>query len=279
MIKSRREILDEANRHLSYVGHANSNGIIWGQYERLVDFIFETYSSTTRRYDEISLPLLNTISHGIELAIKENIAFFNQYSGIETTAKFDDFTALMKSHDLTDLSKEFKSAYYRVLKKLKVNSDQKDEFNKYFKKLEKLLLTLNRSAETFRYAHKIGKKGDIIRPSIERTKIIDFLELKELYEESKTLFIGAPNSIGEYTDFVDYQLAHPEFKRGKGYLYCQRLSYSEWYFSDLQRKVEQEWNWTKIRDHVYFDPKTKENYEFKHWNHDIYIIAIDLSKK
>ncbi|WP_293741614.1 hypothetical protein [uncultured Pedobacter sp.] len=277
MIKSKRAILEEKNRHFSYVGHATNNEIIWGQYERMVDFIFETYSNTTRRYDEISHPLLHTISHGIELAMKENIKFFNQYSGIKIS--HEDQNALIKSHDLKVLAKEFKASYYRAHKKLHVKQDQKEEFNKYFKELEKLLEILNRSAETFRYAYKIGKKGEIIKPSIEHTKTVDFIELKKLYEDVKLLFVGAPNSIGKYTDFVDYQQAHPEFKRGKGYLFCQRLSYSEWYFDDLQRMVVEEWGWTKIRDHVYFDPENKENYEFTHWNHDIYIIAIDPSKK
>lgn len=275
MTKTRREIIDEKNRHFSYVGDATSNGIIWGQYERLVDFIFETYSNTTRRYDEISLPLLNTISHGIELAIKENIVFFNQYSEKETTTKFENITALMKSHDLTELAKELKVAYNRVHKKLRVDPAEKELFNQYFQKLEKLLKILNRSAETFRYSHKIGKTGDIIKPSIDRTKTIDFLELKELYREVRDLFIGAPNSIGRYTDFVDYQKAHPEFKRGKGYLRLQRLHYTEWYFNDLLRTVEEEYKWKKIREFVYFDPETKENYEFTHWDNDIYVIAVD----
>lgn len=278
MEKTRRQELEEKNRNLSYVGWASSNQAIWGQYERMVDFIIEEYDKTNRRYDEIALPLLHTIAHGVELAIKENIIFFNTYSGSEVTSKFDNFTALMKSHDLDLLAAEYKSAYNRVHKKLKVDDANKAEFNSYYNKLEKLLKILDRSAETYRYAHKLDKNGKLVKPSIQRSKTIDFLEIKALYDSAKTMFVGAPNSIGDRTDYVDYQNAHPEYKRGKGFLYCQRLHYTQWFFQDLERKVEQEWKWQKIRDHVFFDPNTKENYEFIHWNGDIYIIAIHLNK-
>ncbi len=279
MTKTRRQELEEKSRNQAYIGWASSNQAIWGQYERMVEFIFAEYDKTNRRYDEIALPLLHTISHCIELAMKENIIFFNTYSGSSQTFKFENFTSLMKSHDLDLLSTEFQAAYYRVQKKLSVNDEEKIQFNTYFAKLEELLALLDRSAETFRYAHKLNKDGSLVKPSIDQNKKIDFQEIKKLYEGVKTLFIGAPNSIGHYTDFIDYQQAHPKFKRGKGYLYCQRLSYDPWYFEHLHEMVVEEKKWIKVREHVYFDPETMENYEITHWNGDIYIIAIHPNKK
>lgn len=270
--------LEEKNRNLSYVGWASSNQAIWVQYERMVEFIFQEYDKTSRRYDEIALPLLHTISHGIELAMKENIIFFNTYSGSSSTTKFENFTTLMKSHDLDLLAAEFKASYYRMHKKLKVEDIEKKQFNEYFAKLGSFLKILDRSAETFRYAHKLDKEGKLVKPSIKRNKTVDFLQIKELYKDVKSLFIGAPNSVGNYTDFVDYQKAHPEYKRGKGYLYIQRIHYTPWYFEHLQELVQKEKGWKKIRDQVYFDPETKENYEFTNWNGDIYIIAIHMNK-
>jgi hypothetical protein len=278
MTRIRREELEKKNRNMSYVGWADSNQAIWGQYERMVDFLFQEYDKTQRRYDEISIPLLNTISHAIELALKENIIFFNTYSGRQSTSKFENFTTLMKSHNLDRLAAEFKVAFDYVHKKLKITKDQKTEFNTYYAKLEKLLKILERNAETFRYSHKLDKDGNLVKPSIPQNKKIDFLQIKELYQSVKTLFIGAPNGIGHYTDFVDYQKGNPNFKRGKGYLYCQRLPYDLWLFEKLHEEAVKEKKWVKIREHVYFDPQTKENYEITHWNGDIYIIAIHINK-
>lgn len=63
----------ERDRFITYIGQTYNNVQIWGQYERMVDFFFEEYSKTKRRFDEIALPFLFTISHAIELALKENI--------------------------------------------------------------------------------------------------------------------------------------------------------------------------------------------------------------
>lgn len=61
----------ERERYVAWVGLSYDDLQIWGQYERLVDFIFEEYPETNRRFDEISLPTLFTISHAIELALKD----------------------------------------------------------------------------------------------------------------------------------------------------------------------------------------------------------------
>lgn len=269
--------LAERDRYRAYVGmYANNNASIWGQYERLADYIFESYPDTDRRFDEIAVPLLHTIAHGIELALKENIAFFAGYHEIQHLTKFDNWTALIKSHELADLAEEFKIAYGRLHKKLGLDSTETAEFNKYFLPLLELISILDRSSETYRYAAKIGKNGEFIKMSLEHNKQVDFLKVKELFDQTKTLFIGAPNSVGHYTDFIDYQRAHPKYERGKGFLYCQKLIYTEWFLKQTQEKLDKEM--IKVMDGVWFDQKSGENYEIQVWDGSIYIIAINISK-
>ena len=76
----------ERDKYIAWVGMTYSDAQIWGQYERLVDFIFEEYPKTRRRFDEISLPVLFTMSHAIELALKENIDFYRKYVTTQVTA-------------------------------------------------------------------------------------------------------------------------------------------------------------------------------------------------
>jgi hypothetical protein len=267
----------EKDRYRAYIGmYANNNASIWGQYERLADYVFESYPGTDRRFDEIAVPLLHTIAHGIELGLKENIAFFSEYHEIEHLTKFDNWTALIKSHELADLAEEFKIAYGRLHKKLKLDSNETAEFNKYFSPLLELISILDRSAETYRYAAKIGKNGEFIKMSLEHNKQVDFLKVQELLNQTKTLFLGAPNSVGHFTDFIDYQRAHPEYKKGKGFLYCQRLHFTEWFLKQTQERFDKEM--VKIMEGVWFDHKSGENYELQVWDGNIYIIAIDISK-
>lgn len=270
--------LAEKDRFVAYVGmYGDNDTSIWGQYQRLVDFIFKTYPDTGRRFDEIAIPTLHTISHGVELAIKENIKFFNDYSESEHVTKFGTMAELLKSHDLSDMAAEFKMAYMRLNRKLRLGKEEQAEFNKYFGALEKLIKILERSSETYRYSTKIGKNGEFIKMSIDGRKKVDFLALKALLDPVEALFIGAPNSVGHYTDFIDYQRAHPEYKRGKGFLYCQRLHYTKWYLEQLITRFDKEL--TKVRDGVWFDPKRGENFEIQVWNNDIYIIAINPGRK
>src|ERR1700733_2145240 len=161
----------ERDRYRAYVGmYANNNTSIWGQYDRLVEFVFETYSNTNRRFDEIAVSLLHTISHGLELAMKENIEFFAEYHEIQHLTKFENQTALIKSHDLSDLAEEFKIAYFRLHKKLGLDTEETKEFNKYFQPLLELITILDRTSETYRYATKIGKNGEFLKMSLEHQK-------------------------------------------------------------------------------------------------------------
>jgi hypothetical protein len=263
----------ERDKFVAWVGYPDSDIGIWGQYERLVDFIFEEYPQTKRRFDEISLPTLFTLSHAIELALKENIKFFAEYHESKHLTKFDNWAHLIKSHDLEDLSEEFKIAFNRLHKKVKADTETKKEFNKYFQYLKEINEILKRNTETYRYSVKLDNEGKLLKQSIPKEKKIDFLNLKELFEKVKILFFGAPNSLGIYTDYIDFKRGNPDYEKGKGYLYKQRLNYTEHSLEnmikpDLDKQLRRTGNDTWI------DEKTGEIFEIQIWENDVYIISI-----
>jgi hypothetical protein len=262
----------ERDKYIAWVGMSYSDVQIWGQYERIVDFVFEEYPKTNRRFDEISYPLLFTISHAVELALKENIDFFRKYHGSNHFKKFKNLILQIKSHDLSSLADEFKIGYYRLHKKVKARKADKKEFSNYFKELQKLTEILDRNSETYRYSNKLDNQGRFIKKSIDNMKKIDMLELKMLFDKVKNLFIGAPNSLGNYTDYIDFKKANPKYKKGKGYLYCQRLHYSDSFLENVKEKLNEQL--TLIKENTWSDKKSGEVFEIQVWCDDIYIIAV-----
>lgn len=262
----------ERDRFITHIGQTYNNIQIWGQYERMVDFFYEEYSKTQRRFDEIAQPFLFTISHAIELALKENIKFFEQYVTSKQLTKFENWTHLLKSHDLEALSSEFKIFFYRFHKQVKASKEDKDEFNKYYKTLEKLNKILERNAETFRYSEKLDNDGKTIKPSINSNKKVDLLEVKSMFDDLKNLFVGAPNAMGVYTDYIDFKKNNPNYEKGKGKLYCQRLYYTEHFLENVKERLTQDL--TKVNENLWLDPKKYSNYEIQVWKNDIYIIEI-----
>lgn len=262
----------ERERYVAWVGLSYDDVQIWGQYERLVDFIFEEYPKTNRRFDEISLPTLFTISHAIELALKENIKFLQKYHTSPHLTKFGTWAMLVKSHDLDALAFEFKTAYLKLHEKVKGEESDKREFLKYFTELEKLIGILDRNTETYRYSLKLDNTGQIIKKSIHHSKTIDLFDLKETFDSVKTLFIGAPNSLGRYTDFIDYKNGNPDYKKGKGFLYCQRLHYTDHFLESVKATLNEQL--TPLANGTWMDARTGENFEIQVWEGNIYIIAI-----
>ncbi|MEH1009540.1 hypothetical protein VDP25_17510 [Winogradskyella sp. ECml5-4] len=262
----------EKDRYITYIGQTYNNVQVWGQYERMVDFLFEEYSKTKRRFDEIAQPLLFTISHAIELALKENIKFFEQYVNSKQLTKFENWTHLLKSHDLEALSAEYKIFFHRFHKQVKANKETKSVFNEYHKNLQKLNKILERNAETYRYSEKLDNTGKTIKSSIKPNKKIDLLEVKSIFNDLKNLFIGAPNEMGIYTDYIDFKKNNPEYKKGKGKLYCQRLHYTEHFLENVKETLTKDLK--KVNENLWIDQKNFNSYETQVWKNDIYIIEI-----
>jgi hypothetical protein len=261
---------DELEDYKALIGNVYSDLQIWGQYEGLFDFVFEEFPKSERRFDEIALPTLFTLSHAIELGLKENIIFFRKYHENNHLSKFKNWNSLVKSHHLKDLAEEFKSGYYKLHKKVNASEKDKHEFLKYYKDLKKLTSILERNSETFRYYFKLDNKGSKKKESIEHSKMVDLIEIKKLFENVKIILTGASQSLGIYTDFIDFQKANPDYNKGKGYLYCQKLPGQ--FLEQIKEKLNQAL--TKIGENKWINSKTGENFEIEIYNNEIYIIAI-----
>jgi len=262
----------ERDRYIAYIGQTNNNVQIWGQYERMVDFFYEEYSKTKRRFDEVAQPFLFIISHGIELALKENIKFFEQYVRSKHLTKFENWIHLLKSHDLEALSSEFKIFFYRFHQEVGASKQYKDEFNKYYIILERLNKILERNAETFRYSEKLDNGGKAIKQSIKSNKKINLFDVKLMFDSLQNLFVGASNAMAVYTDYIDYKRNNPDYEKGKGKLYCQRLHYTKHFLEKVKEKLTTEL--TKVNENLWLDPQNYSTYEIQIWENDIYIIEI-----
>jgi hypothetical protein len=123
----------EKDSYLAHLGmYANNYNTIWGQYDHLVDFIFDSYPKTKQRFDVIAAPLLHTMAHVIELGLKENIAFFREYHDIQHLKNFENLATVRKSHDLHKLAEEFKIGYYRLVDQLKLGREEREFFIGYY---------------------------------------------------------------------------------------------------------------------------------------------------
>jgi hypothetical protein len=262
----------EREKFIAYIGQTYNNIQIWGQYERMVDFIFDEFPKTNARFETIAQPLLSTISHALELALKENLKFLHLYIDSKQLTKFEEWTHLIKSHDLKSLAEEYKIAFNRLHKQVSADKEDKNEFSKYFKKLEELISILERNTETYRYAEKIDNDGNIVRPSIKSSKIVYFLKIKELFDELKNLFVGMPNVMVTYTDYIDFKINNPDYKKGKGRLYLQKLFYTEDFLENVKTILSE--TFTKVSDNLWIDSKTGSNYEIQIWDNHIFIILI-----
>jgi hypothetical protein len=78
--------------------------------------------------------------------------------------------------------------------------------------------------------------------------------------------------MGIYTDYIDFKKNNPEYKKGKGKLYCQRLHYSEHFLEKVKENLDQ--NFKRISENLWIDQKNYSNYEIQVWNNDIYVIEI-----
>ena len=262
----------EKDRYIARVSQTQNNIQIWGQYNRLVEFIYAEYPKSKRRFDEISFPMLFILSHCIELGLKENIRFFSKYHPSIHLNEFESMVELEKSHDLTKLTKVFKITYNRLHKKAKATKDEQELFSQHFKKLEELVKILERDAETYRYSSKLDKDGNFAKKGVKPLKTIDLLHIEELFKDVNTLFIGAPNTLGRYTDYVDFINGNPDYKNGKGYLYCQKLPHSDEFLEEVKAGMNSKMK--KISDNRWLNQTTAENFEIQVWEDNIYIIAV-----
>lgn len=259
------------DRYFVRVGYTFNDVAIWGQYERMVDFIFDEYSKTGRRYDEISQPLLFNISHSIELALKENIKFFREYLKNNKFIHFNNYNQFIKGHNLKALSKEFKCIFTVFHKQVKGDITIMNEFKDLYKDFITLLDILDRNTPTYRYSTKLDRYGNSIEPSIHFSKVIDFIELKALYEKSKKLLFGSPNIMAIYTDYIDFTKANEDYKKGDGRLLFCKMNHSDHSLKLIEDFLKEKF---VLNNNEWIDESNQDKYEIKIWNNDIYVIKI-----
>jgi len=87
----------ELDRLKAYIGQANSDMNLVGQYENAIDILINHIVKKGDRIDLIASPLLYLIRHSIELALKENIRYLNKYShlGLGKNSKLIQLTTFL----------------------------------------------------------------------------------------------------------------------------------------------------------------------------------------
>lgn len=126
---------------------------------------FETLYLSNRAVDTIALPMMYLLRHCIELALKFNIEYFHDYSGLEF--KYE--------HKLNPLAKGFEECWSSVKQKYTIECEDK----LYFDNLKILIDKLNyldEKSTALRYSHDKASK------SIERSEKIDIFEMKNIFE-------------------------------------------------------------------------------------------------
>lgn len=63
------------------------------------------------------------------------------------------------------------------------------------------------------------------------------------------------------------------YKKGKGYLYCQKLHYTEYFIENIV-KPNLDADLVKTQNDTWLDAESGEIFEIQVWNSDIYIVAI-----
>lgn len=162
----------------------------FGEYKFFIDHSFsrliggEIYS--------ISLPMAFCIRHTLELGYKMNLIELEKVSDYAPKINFNGKSA----HNIYDLHLEFSKTMLDLFKKLNVDKSHIKEFktaNSRLKKFNKLMHNLDNFSYSFRYPEQQNKT------KVESKKIINFKEIKELYDSSI-------NVLKYSTDFIEGQL-------------------------------------------------------------------------
>ena len=169
---------------ISYVGFANDYISYFGQYEKainiLIKYVYETKTNST----EICHPLLYLVRHSMELGIKANIYFLNEF-------KKDSKQNSSNSHNLKNLFNLLEKNFYEISDKCKLHPLRIKKFKDDSEIIKDLINILGEEPSVFRYpADRIGNL------LFERTDVrIDILELFEKYKVASDLLSGLANTI------------------------------------------------------------------------------------
>jgi len=153
----------QLERLKAYVGQSNSDMNLVGQYENAIDILINHIIEQGDRVDLIAHPLLYLMRHTIELALKENIRYFNKYSNLGL--------GKIKTHSIDDLFKEFERHYNEIANNLNFKAEPETEYDQYAVDLKKLIQSLGTDGSSFRYIK-----------STSGTKVFNHIEILNIYD-------------------------------------------------------------------------------------------------
>ena|SRR5690554_6690110 len=168
----------------------------FGEYQYSVDMLFK--SITGGEITVISLPLAFLIRHTLELGYKMNLIELEKVSDIEAKIEYKGKSA----HRIDDLHRELDIQMKTIFEKYKADKDIVKQYNNLNSKLTVLKEQIHKLDE-FSYAFRYPVKNDGITPNFDnknvedKDDVINFKELKELYDDSILLIKYSTDVVNE----------------------------------------------------------------------------------
>lgn len=177
----------------SHVGHAYKHTEFIAHYETSVNILYNyLQEKKMQEKDLLAIPLLFMMRHTLEIGLKAQIGSLINFSAC------DDSKNSLMSHDLEKLIKAFSIHFNKCVEKYKISKDIKNDFNKRFVKLEKIVTRfdeMDKKGDTFRYPKNKNGEGNM-----ELDVTVNLLEIKNYFDEVMTLLYFTDSVISEYVE-------------------------------------------------------------------------------
>lgn len=162
------EKLEEIKR-FSYIGmHSGSNIVYAMQYKEA----FDTLYNSKKAVDTIALPMMFLMRHYLELILKYNIKYLNEFSDTNFL-----IGSLNSVHSLEQLADGFKQHWNSVVQKHNIDIDD-SQYILDFENLIDFLHNLDKFSMSFRYSHD---KND--EKNFEHMRTLNIKEIKDSLEK------------------------------------------------------------------------------------------------
>lgn len=171
----------------------------FAEYQHCVDLIFK--SLTGGEITVVSLPLAFLIRHTLEIGYKMNLIELEKVSDLGAEIKYRG----PEAHNIAELHRKFEIQMEAIFKKYDVDKDLIKKFNKLNSKLSDLKKQLHK-LDAFSHAFRYPVQPDGIKPNFDkkdvkdRTDVINFKEIKKLYDDSILLIKYSTDVVREIVE-------------------------------------------------------------------------------
>lgn len=143
----------------------------------------------------------------------------------------------------------------------------------YYSKAVQLIGILNTTTVSYRYSYKINNNGAKIKNAIPFNKTVDLYEVKQLFFDVSCLLLYTSNVLSYWTDYYDYTIKFPMYKKGVGYLKKPKLyvAFKEFEMLFIERLDEQ---FERRDENLWYDSEENEFMEVQIDGTDFYVIVI-----